>query len=221
MSEGILIDNDVLIKVALWRLGDNMLACTTLGGTPPAILGVARFVVAGRLAKALELADRAAAASAFEAMQAAMKIIEPNDEEIADAADFEAMAAALGLDLDAGESQLLAILRRRGCDALLTGDKRAICAIERITPGEATGRIACLEQLMADVVRRNEPTGVRARVCAEPTADRAITACFVCSSNPPPTRVEVKAGLASYTEDLRRRASTVLLLGPDLSALAT
>jgi hypothetical protein len=221
MSERILVDNDVIIKIALWCLGDAMLGCTTLDGTPPAILGVARYVVAGRLAKALRLADRVAASAAFEAMQTAMTIIEPNDEEIADAADFEATASALGLDLDPGESQLLAILGRRGCDALLTGDKRAICAIEQIAPKEAAGRIACLEQLMADVVRRSETSAIRARVCAEPAADRAITVCFACSSINTPTEVDVKAGLTSYTEDLRRRASTVLLIGADLSALAT
>lgn len=219
MTERILVDNDVIIKIALWQLERNLIACTSLDGVPPAMLGVARYVVASRLAKATKGSDRKAA-EAFEALQAEMLVIEPNDEEIADAADFEAQAATLGVDLDPGESQLLAILRRRGCDLLLTGDKRAVCAIELVVPDCAAGKIACLEQLIAEVIRKSDSsTIIRARVCAKPNADRAITVCFACSSLTTSAQVDIHAGLVSYIEDLRRRATTVLLPGADLSAL--
>ena len=221
MAERVLVDNDIVIKVASWRLGSEMLASTTLEGVPPALLGVARYVVWDRLAKANHLVDRYAATAAFNALLEVLAVVEPTDEEIADAADFELAAVASGLELDPGESQLLAILIRRDCDALLTGDKRAIHAMERIAPKSAFGRVACLEQLITDVVRRDNVGRTRIHVCSEPTADRAITTCFACSSSAALKKSETIAGLSSYCEHLRVGAPSILLPGQDLSALAS
>jgi hypothetical protein len=220
VTERILIDNDIIIKVALWHLGDEMLASTTVDDVPPAMLGVGRFVVADRLSRAAQLSDSPAVTLAWNDILSAMKVIEPTDEEIEHAADLEAEASRLGVDLDPGESQLLAILIRRRCTALMTGDKRAIEAIEMIAPVLAEGRIACLEQLIADFVRRTKAADIRTRVCARPNADRAITACFACASINLSTQIDIQAGLESYIRDLRRSACTVLLQGTDLSALS-
>jgi hypothetical protein len=61
---------------------------------------------------------------------------------------------------------------------------------------------------------------VRARVCAEPNVDRAVTNCFACASPDLPEVADVLAGLASYVHHLDRAAPGVLIPDGDLSSLA-
>ena len=214
MPERVLLDNDVVLKVACYALVEETVAAATIDDIPPAMLGVGRFVVRGRLARAPKIADRARATAAFERMLAAMSLVEPDDAEMAAAADLEAEANRLDLELDGGESQLLAILANRACKLLITGDKRAIAAMA--TVGVAGGRVACLEQLMAHIVTGTGAAVARARVCAEAQVDRAITACFGCSTAAPPRDEDMLDGLASYSAHLDRTAPGVLLPGTDL-----
>lgn len=216
MPERILLDNDVVLKVACYALVDETVAAATIDDIPPAMLGVGRFVVRGRLARAPNIADRARAAAAFERMLAAMSLVEPDDTEMAAAADLEAEANRRDLELDGGESQLLAMLANRACKLLITGDKRAIAAMAIVAVGVAGGRIACLEQLMAHIVTGTGVAVTHARVCAEAQVDRAITACFGCSTAAPPRDEDVLDGLASYSAHLDRTAPGVLIPGTDL-----
>lgn len=214
MPERVLLDNDVVLKVACYALVDEAVAAATIDDIPPAMLGVGRFVVRGRLARATNIADRARATAAFERMLAAMSLVEPDDAEMAAAADLEAEANRLDLELDGGESQLLAILANRACKLLITGDKRAIAAMAIV--GVAGGRVACLEQLMAHIVTGTGTAVTRARICAEAQVDRAITDCFGCSTAAPPRDEDVLDGLASYSAHLDRTAPGVLIPGTDL-----
>lgn len=216
MPERVLLDNDVVLKVACYALVEETVAAATIDDIPPAMLGVGRFVVRGRLARAPNIADRARATAAFERMLAAMSLVEPDDAEMAAAADLEAEANRRDLELDGGESQLLAMLANRACKLLITGDKRAIAAMAIVAVGVAGGRIACLEQLMAHIVTGTGAAVTRARVCAEAQVDRAITACFGCSTAAPPRDEDVLDGLASYSAHLDRTAPGVLLPGTDL-----
>lgn len=220
MPERVLLDNDVVLKVACYALVGETLAAVTIDDIPPAMLGVGRFVVRGRLAKASNIADRARATAAFERMLAAMTLAEPDDAELASAADLEAEAIRRDLELDGGESQLLAILANRACRLLITGDKRAIAAMAIVAPAQAGSRVACLEQLISHLVAVQGARAVRPRVCAEPGVDRAVTGCFACASPDPPGDADVLAGLASYIRHLDRTAPGVLLAGDDLSSLA-
>ncbi|MBN8815976.1 MAG: hypothetical protein J0J06_11065 [Sphingomonas sp.] len=216
MSERVLLDNDVILKTASYALADETLAVTTVDEIPPAMLGVGRFVVRSRLARASNIADPARATAAFERMLTAMTLVEPDDAEMAAAADLEAEAIRRDLELDGGESQLLAMLANRACSLLVTGDKRAIAAMAIVAAAQAGSRVACLEQLIAHVVAVNGTAAVQPRICAEPNVDRAITSCFACSSPNPPGDADVLAGLASYTSHLNRSAPGVLLAGDDL-----
>lgn len=216
MPEHVLVDNDVVLKTACYALVDETIAATTVGGVPPAMLGVGRFVIRGRLNRATNIADPAGASAAFARMLAAMALVEPDDAELDAAADLEAEANRLDLELDGGESQLLAILANRACSLLVTGDKRAIAAMAVVAVGMAAGRIACLEQLVAHIVAGTGTAAVRAGVCAEPQVDRAITACFGCSMASAPSEEDVIAGLASYSAHLDRAAPGVLLSGANL-----
>ena len=220
MAERVLLDNDVVLKVACYALADETLAVTTIDDIPPAMLGVGRFVVRNRLARASNISDPARATAAFDRMLAAMTLVEPDGAEMAAAADLEAEAIRRDLELDGGESQLLAILANRACSLLVTGDKRAIAAMAIVAAAQAGSRVACLEQLIAHVVAVNGTAIVQPRICAEPNADRAITNCFACSSAAAPDDAEVMAGLASYVGHLDRSAPGVLIPGHDLSSLA-
>lgn len=216
MPERVLLDNDVVLKVACYALADETVAATTIDDIPPAMLGVGRFVVRGRLARAPNIADRARATAAFELMLSGMSLIEPDDAEMAAAADLEAEANRRDLELDGGESQLLAMLANRACKLLITGDKRAIAAMAIVAFGIAGSRIACLEQLMAHIVTGIGAAATRSRVCAEAQVDRAITACFGCSTAAALRDEDVLEGLASYAAHIDRSAPGVLLSGTDL-----
>jgi len=220
MPERVLLDNDVVLKTASYTLANETLAVTTIDEIPPAMLGVGRFVVRNRLARASNIADPTRATATFEVMLAAMTLVEPDDAEMAAAADLEAEAIRRDFELDGGESQLLAMLANRACRLLITGDKRAIAAIAAVAATQAGSRIACLEQLVAHVVAVNGAATVRPRICAEPNVDRAITSCFACSSPISPNDAEVMSGLASYVGHLERSAPGVLIPSHDLSSLA-
>jgi hypothetical protein len=218
MRERVLIDNDVLLKIAAWRLEDVMLAATTTSAGPPAMLGVARFVV-GRRLRRRELADPVAAAASFDRLCAAMAMLEPEPAEIGMAADFEEAATRAGLELDAGESQLLAMLVGRGARLLLTGDKRAIVAIASLGLNGLNGRVGALDQLIRMLVECLGVDALRAAICAGHLVDTALAICFACHRNECQA-AEIDAGLESYCGDLERNAGAILIAQADLCALA-
>lgn len=220
MAEHALVDNDVVIKVACYALVDETLAATTLARTPPAMLGVGRFVARGRLARDRRVRDRARALDALERLLSVVVPLEPEERETSLAAELEAGAIRLNVELDGGESQLIAMLMTRGCPLLVTGDKRAVAALAALAVAGLSGRVACLEQVLADVVRVRGADAVRAAVCSEPGADTALSLCFGCSSAKPPNEPAVLDALSSYAEHLRGRCGDILLAGPDLAAVA-
>jgi hypothetical protein len=220
MRERVLVDNDIALKIACYALCAEMLAVATINGDPPSLLGVARFVIRRRLTRAANIANKQAASAAFGDLLRSMVTIEPNEMELTIAADLEAEAVRRNLEFDIGESQLVAVLANRGCDLLLTGDKRAIAAMAIIAPAEACGRVACLEQLLGEIVRRIGAGRIRTQVCDEPGVDEAITACFACASTAAPSGDDVLGGLASYIGHLARSAPGVLVDCNDLRAIA-
>jgi predicted nucleic acid-binding protein len=220
MMVGVLIDNDVIIKLSAYELGQALVDATSLGELPPSMLSVGRFVVRDRLARAGRIAGSVAALSCFERLLPELQLIDPTDQEIAMAADFEDIANRYNLELDGGESQLLAILLARAAGLLITGDKRAIRAIATVAAAPSEGRVACLEQLIATIVGQVGGEAVRAGVCREPAADKAVTICFGCESRQAPAAADILAALESYIDHIRRDACGVLLTGWDVSALA-
>lgn len=219
MAESVLVDNDVVLKVSSYALVDEAMAAMTVGGIPPAILGVGRFVIRGRLAKTRNLADAERARAQFERMLQTILLVEPDESEIALAAELEAEANRLDLELDSGESQLLAILSNRACRLLVTGDKRAIYAMAVFASSYTFARVACFEQLVTHIVGMIGADKVRLNVCSEPEADRALSICFSCNREPIPSD-DALAALASYIRHLKGEAPGVLFPGYDFTALA-
>jgi hypothetical protein len=214
----VLIDNDVLLKVSAWRLDEALLTAMTSGACRPGMLGAARFVVRKRLARR-GLVNPDAAAAAFERLCAGMVLLEPEPAELAAAAALEEAALRAGLELDAGESQLTAMLIARNARLLLTGDKRAMTALAALQPAEIGRRVASLEQLVRLFAQLLGIDVLRAAVCGERQADTSMAVCFGCHrSDYPPSEIEV--GLSSYDGDLARDAGAILVADAELLAIA-
>ena len=213
------IDNDLLLKSLCYGLTEMFWPTITSEGTV-GLLGAAQFVVRDRLERAELVRDRQAALDELAAVLAAVAILEPTPFEIDLAVSIEREAAEAGVAVDAGESQLAAIVCVRTVSRLETGDKRAVQGMEKILDAVTdlqplVGSITCLEQ----VVRRTIPNrqaldAVRLAICREATVDIALGICFSCRGTPP-ERTDVVAALDSYIEDLRRGAPRLLAPSSD------
>jgi hypothetical protein len=219
MRDRVLVDNDILLKIAAWQLDAPLLAISTTAAGSPAMLSIARYVVRRKLSRQA-LHDASGAEQAFDRLCEAMAAIEPELVEIEMAAALEETAGQAGLELDVGESQLVAILVARGAALLLTGDKRAIKAIATLEPQDFGTRVACLEQAIWLILAREDAGAIRRCICSEPTVDKAVTSCFACHRNDEVTAADIEAGLSSYIGDLTRLAGVVLAPSNYVSALA-
>jgi hypothetical protein len=210
----VVIDNDIVFKGVCYGILRDILQINEGTKGDVGVLGAARFVVAKKIQRTklnrttelvmLELATFLSAATT----------LEPTDDEQALAADLESAAQRLGINLDVGESQLCAVAIERLVPLLLTGDKRAITAMEYLLDTEVRlqdlcGKIRCLEQAVACVLHQKELETLRTAICAEAAVDKALTICFGCS-NANIQRETVLEGLDSYVRALRSAAPHIL-----------
>jgi hypothetical protein len=210
-----LVDNDILLKGSCYSLLRELVA-EIPGDAPRAgILGAAVFIIPKLIAKqTLANTESTRAQEHFDSFVREHAVVEPIAEEQQLAAELESMAQQLAVNLDSGESQLVAILVRRSIPFFTTGDKRAIVALERLLDrhealSKLSGRIICLEQLLLRLVDAYDHEGLRRAICAEPAIDKTLTICFGCAS-PNTDRDTVCAGLNSYITALRRDSARVL-----------
>jgi hypothetical protein len=208
-------DNDILYKGSCFRVLDALVgeARAQVG-----VLGAAQYVLPAKIGRASLAGSPAAAIALLQDFIRDAEVIEPDDDEQALAAALELLAQREGLPFDEGESQLCAVLISREVPHFLTGDKRAIAALERLLDlelrlGPVRGRVRCLEQLVRVLIDRVGLAEVRGAVCAEPGVDRALTNCFSCRSETVPDN-SVLEGLASYIADVRRTAIRILAPAP-------
>lgn len=208
-----LIDNDVLMKGACYLLLAELIAAK-FGTDQVGYLGAAKFVLTKKIRIANLRGDTAEAEAELLRFLEVHQPIETTAEEQEFAANLETMAQNLAVNLDSGESQLLAVLVLRTLANLLTGDKRAILAIERLLDSVPTlagiaGKVICLEQLVGHAVVSGDPVATRAAICREPGVDRTLSICFSCSG-PGQSVASVMEGLVSYIADLRQGAPRAL-----------
>ena len=96
---------------------------------------------------------------------------------------------------------------------VLTGDKRAIVAIEGLVDADErlaalSGKVYCLEQLILIVLSADSNEKLRDSICTESSVDKTLTICLSCRSN---SGFEATAEcLGSYIRDLRSKAPRVL-----------
>jgi len=207
------VDNDVLLKAL--RLDCAAIFWPSL--TSIGVLGTARFVIRDRIKRGKLIDADPSMEYRAAALFDALCELEPTSDELDLANELEREAQRMALPLDAGESQLCAIVVERGLALLATGDKRAIESLEKMRGAapwldKLAGRIRCLEQLVAAAVA--DP-GVFAelcrRVCADTSVDRTLSICFGCLGGSSPSSADVAACLGSYIKAVRASAPTLLL----------
>jgi len=208
-----LVDNDVLLKGACYRLFSHPIT-TDCAVNRIGYLAAAKFVLSKRIRQARLRGDAVEVEAELVSFLAKHEAIETTAEEQTLAAALEAMAQDIPVNLDAGESQLLAVLALRTLPALITGDKRAIIAIERLLDATAElaqviGRVTCLEQLVRHAIINSNASAIQEAICREPDVDRALSICFSCFSSER-TLETVVQGLDSYISDLRQKAPRAL-----------
>jgi hypothetical protein len=210
-----LVDNDILLKGSCYGLLRELVAAVPGNAALAGILGAARFIIPKLIAKQdFVNTAPARAQERFESFIRENAVVEPTAEEQRLAAQLESTAQHLAVNLDSGESQLVAILVRRTIPFLATGDKRAIVALERLLDAHGAlsvigGRITCLEQLVRRLLEACDHEEIRKAICAEPKIDKTLTICFGCAS-PTVDRDAVRDGLNSYIAALRRDSARVL-----------
>lgn len=206
-----LVDNDVLIKCAAYKL---LTALSGIGPTPIGVLGAARYVVTSAIRHHDRLNDPESAEHNWRSFLAEVVELEPRPIEIKLATCLEQAAGDLGLALDVGESQLYAMAIMQPETIVLTGDKRSIKAAEQLREiahrvTSLDGRVACLEQAVEAMNERFGFELIRALVCSEPGADKAMSICFSCWNETP--AVDEGAGLRSYIATVRETAPNLLV----------
>ncbi|OWU85852.1 hypothetical protein ATO6_02855 [Oceanicola sp. 22II-s10i] len=169
-------------------------------------LATLKFVVGKRIATLASCEAKSALAN-FLAMGSEL---EATDEEIELAAEIEAAAIDSELDLDAGESILIAVSLKRDVKKLATGDKRAVCSCQPLSQTlnliePLRGRIITLEQILAQLIRQLDFGELRGKVCGDP-CDKTAGICFGCSSEGSSETSALDA-LLSYQKHLAKESS--------------
>lgn len=208
------LDNDVLFKAACYGILNELAAYVDPAPHNVGVLGVAPYVVRRLISRAPLRSDKARLLDALDRFLKSIGVLEPDENERQLAATVELAAQLQGLPLHVGESQLCAIAILRGLSRIVTGDKRAIMAIERLLDTEdqlhqLCGNVHCVEQAIMGVLESIGGPALRSRICAEPGVDTALSMCFNCYSTERPSD-EYVAGLTSYISAVRTDARRVL-----------
>ncbi|MDF1671348.1 MAG: hypothetical protein P1U83_17230 [Roseovarius sp.] len=215
----VLLDNDLLLKAAAYSLSGSSKSIFDTNTLDCQILSSAKYVLPQLLATKRAFTELNKVKSELEVLLSSFVELDLSDAELQAAAALEQLAIRNSLELDAGESQLLAVRITRGQGLLVTGDKRAISAIELLFDHVEIPEqfVACLEQFMISILQQEEFQEVRAKVCANATADKAVAICFLCNSSHT-GEADVVEALNSYIAHLRKSAARVLT--EDTSILA-
>lgn len=205
MSEGrrrLIVDVDALVKLAHWGLLGELEGATGIPPVRQATVESIRFRAVRhdpKLFSDATVADYLAVA--LSQFGAAWR------------PDAEVVARLQGIaGLDAGEITLIAMLCSDPQAMLVTGDKRALLALA--APGledivkRIAGRIVCLEQVVLSALDRLGVGTLATSIGPHRDLDVAVR----CAVPLPPYAVEleVRKGLLSYIEDLRKGAPSLL-----------
>lgn len=185
MAKSVALDTDVLLKIAAYRMADELVDAIA-GKGPPSILGLTQIIAAKQLMRRRKkLRDMERAIGELDTLLGICDVLEPDDDEIRIAAEFADVAQDSGLPLDPGEAQLAAIVKNRALPLMVTGDKRAIHALSKLTEGAPVreafvGKLACFEQVISAIAALIGEITVRERVCSEPEMDGAMRLACSC-----------------------------------------
>ncbi len=207
------IDNDVLLKLASYDLLDTVLTMFKIRPKDIHVLPTAKYALLPakdrlRRCKTEECAAR------LEAFLSKTSKLNPDG---VDAGKLDTLVAKPGID--AGEALMLAGAASNSESFIITGDKRAIEALQL---GEGlddvrealVGRVLSLELLLSFMVE-GDFAEVQTRVRNQPNVDKALTIAFGVSASA--SLESVRAALDSYVEHLRTLTGNLLHPSPTSS----
>ena len=201
-SRRLAVDVDALVKLAHWGLLGELEGATGIPLERQATVASIRFRAARRDPKLFR--DAAVATRLADALSQFGAAWRP------DAGIVARLQSIAGLD--AGEITLIAMLCSDRQAVLVTGDKRALRALA--APGlediveRVAGRIACLEQV---VLHALDHLGVGTLAKSiEPHRDLDVAVRCAVPLPPYALELEVRNGLLSYIEDLRKDVPSLL-----------
>lgn len=208
----VLVDNDVIYKGCSYGLIVDLLGSMALSLNDAGVLASVRYVILPRLRK---LFNQNGAAELFDSLLEQVIEIEPTKDEQLFAAELEYQAQVRQIALDSGESLLISVLISRQVPVLLTGDKKAVIALEQLLDEDPRlnpiiGKVLCLEQLLLSLLKDGDYIEVQNAICAASAADKAISICFGCVSGGA-TKDSCLQGLDSYVGNLRAAAGRILV----------
>lgn len=201
MPTRLLVDNDVLIKLAHWGLLERL--APSLGAEASQVAAL----------ESLQFRARRADKKLFSSTEVARSLADflghTSSLPVADLAEIAQLQGIVGLD--AGEVALVAACLSDSEALLITGDKRAIGALFTSCPPEITerlcGRVICLEQLMVLMADQGPSSAVIEGImrCREiDTAVRAVVGPSGCHES------SFREGMGAYICDLRRSTGPLL-----------
>lgn len=199
----LLADNDVLLNAAHWGLLDEV--PTLVGASWSEVAVLPSLPPRTKKADPKLFKDQTVAAALVPYLQKCAPMPSP---------DVSLIARLQGRqDIDAGEQVLFAAAANASEAFVLTGDKRAIRALaamqaDGLVP-ELKGRMLCMEQLLWHALSSLGAEQLLERFRRFPERDQAARA--ILGRTGPKSEAEIREGLLSYLEDLRREA-------PDLPA---
>lgn len=204
------IDNDALLKLANYDLLDTALVMFNIRPEDTYILATAQYV----LLPAKDRLRRCKTEQCAARLESFLPRVTKLRADDADAATLDALAERPGID--AGEAVMFAVAALQSDSFIITGDKRAIEALQTGQGQEGVrealaGRILSIELLFSFMVE-GDFTQVQARVRSQPGVDMALTHIFGVSA--PASLESVRAGLDSYVAHLRRLTGTLLHPSP-------
>lgn len=194
----LLADNDVLLSAAHWGLLDQV--PTMVGATWSEVAVLPSLPPRTKKADPKLFKDPAVAAVLVPYLAQCAPMPDP---------DVNLIARLQGRqDIDVGEQVLFAAAENAPNAFVLTGDKRAIRALaalhaEGLVP-ELTGRVLCMEQLLWHALSSLGAEELLRRFRRFPELDQAARA--ILGRTGPRSDAEIREGLSSYLEDLRREA---------------
>lgn len=184
MTVSILVDNDVVVKLA--RLGCFVEGMAALGRKPNecgSIFAMLRYMGIMDASRRARLCPTESEQERLQTALNSMVVVELTDAEVSLAAHFMAHALSVELDLDEGEVMLLAVAMSRDGLDIATGDKRALRALAPLARADAAvmkmqGRFYCLEEIFVRLARTHGQNFVRQAIARSPKADTTISAVF-------------------------------------------
>lgn len=180
MSLTLLIDNDVVIKLA--RMGCFQEGLDAIGrrcGEVGSIKVMLRYMGVADERRRRRLCASQGEADRLQAALASIVEIELTEDEALTAGELMAIALIGELDLDEGELMLLVVALHRGSLDVATGDKRAILALPemvRLAPSLSAlqGHLICLEQIFIRMAQARGLAFVGRALALAPRADEAV-----------------------------------------------